>query len=61
MRLIEDQTLALSTRPYAPTARPTQALLLVSMLVDVLVAGTKSGEMAADLILSLQRQVTCRP
>ena len=34
--LVEAQMLALSDRPYAPTARPTQTLLLVSALVEVL-------------------------
>ena len=36
LMLIEVQLMAMSNRPYAPTARPTQTLLLVSMLVDML-------------------------
>ncbi len=52
LRLVEVQLLALSDRPYAPTARPTRALLLVSTLVDMLVSAhrntNKTGTHAYD-------------
>ena len=45
LRLIEAQMLALSDRPYAPTARPTQTLLLVSTLLEVLDSSGRHTQM----------------
>jgi len=46
LRLVEVQLLELSDRPYAPTARPTQTLLLVTALVDVMEAAHRHGHTA---------------
>ena len=53
LRLVEDQMLALSDRPYAPTARPTQTLLLVSTLVETWESATSSRALAGVYAVSL--------